>query len=94
MIAEAEAENLSSEEAKAKTHNTDPRIVCDIPLINQIPALMAPLSPAQRDRPWSMDELASRLRGRFSLRAHPMNISTKFQQLGWKRRRLYGKDFG
>ena len=40
----------------------------------QLESLMASLSPAQRNRPWTMDELVARLQGRYSARPHPMNI--------------------
>lgn len=50
---------------------------------DQIIALMASLSPAQRNRPWSMDELVARIQGRYSARPHPMHVGTALRQLGW-----------
>lgn len=88
LRAEAEAANLRrEEEAKAKTLNADPRVVCDTPLVDQIEALMRSLSPVQRNRPWSMDELVARLQGRYSARPHPMNVGQALRALGWIQRR-------
>ena len=89
LKAQAEAANLRSEEAKLKPHCADSRILCDTPLIDQISLLMASLPPAQRDRPWSMDELVARLKGRFSTRPHAMNVGTALRQLGWEPRRQW-----
>ena len=83
LKADTEAANLHSEEAKAKSHCADSRVLCDIPLVDQIEALMRSLSPAQRDRPWSMDELVSRLQGRYSARPHPMNVGQALRAMGW-----------
>jgi len=55
---------------------------------------MRSLSPAQRNRPWSMDELVARLQGRYSARPHPMNIGTAFRQLGWTMKRDWTRDGG
>ena len=87
LRAEVEAANLRSEEAKSKPQSADTRVLCDVELSDQITALMASLSPAQRDRPWSMDEFVSRLKGRYSARPHPMNVGTALRQLGWTQRR-------
>ncbi|HAY44898.1 MAG TPA: hypothetical protein DCY55_01280 [Gammaproteobacteria bacterium] len=84
---EAEAANLRREEVKAKFQNADSRVLCDTPLTDQITALMASLPPAQRNRPWSMDELVVRLSGRYSAKPHAMNVGTALRQLGWVTRR-------
>ena len=83
LRAASEEENLRIEEAKAKSQPTDKRIVCDTPLATQIESLMRGLSPAQRNRPWSMEELVVRLQGRYSTRPHAMNIGAALRQLGW-----------
>ena len=91
---QAEAANLRSEEAKSKPHCADSRILCDTALTDQITTLMVSLSPAQRNRPWSMDELVSQLQGRYSARPHPMNVGTALGQLGWEARRDWTRDGG
>ena len=48
LKASSDEVNLRREEAKVKTQHTDPRIVCDTPLTDQIEALMASLPPVQR----------------------------------------------
>ena len=83
LKAEAEAANLRAEQAKAKSQKTDKRILCDIPLTEQITALMTSLPPAQRDRAWSMGELVARLQGRYSVRPHAMHVGIALRQLGW-----------
>ena len=52
------------DEAMANLHRADPRVLCDKQLTVQIEELMRSLSPAQRDRLWSMDELAARLQAK------------------------------
>jgi hypothetical protein len=91
----AEADNLRrEEEAKDKHHHADPRVLCDIPLTEQIESLMRSLPPMQRDRPWSMDELVARLYGRFSAHPHPMNVGQALRALGWAQRRDWTRDGG
>ena len=70
----AEANLRQEEETKSKAQGTDPRVLCDKPLTGQIEDLMNSLSPAQRSRPFTMDELVARLQGRYSARPHPMNV--------------------
>ena len=82
------------EEASAKYRRADPRVQCDKSLTDQIEELMRSLSPAQRDRPWSMDELVNRLQGRYSARPHPMNVGQALRSLGWVSRRDWTRDGG
>ena len=59
----AEAEHLR-EQAKAKSHIVDMRMSPEwAPLTEQIETLMRNLPPAQRERPWAMEELCLRLKG-------------------------------
>ncbi len=92
----SDAANLRhQEEANAQRKPTDPRVLCDTPLTDQITTLMATLSPAQRNRPWSMDELVARLQGRYnSARPHPMNVGQALRALGWTQRRDWTHDGG
>jgi hypothetical protein len=87
-----EANLRREEEAKAKNPHADTRILCDIPLTNQIEALMRSLSPAQRNRPWSMDELVPRLQGRYSAHPHAMNVGQALRALGWLSKRDWTRD--
>ena len=72
----------------------DSRIVCAIPLTDQIKALMRSLPPAQRNRYWSMDDLTIRLQGRYN--AHPCAglVGQALRQLGWTQRRDWSQDGG
>ena len=73
------------EEAKATRKPADPRVLNDTPLADQIKDLMLSLPPVQRDRPWSMEELVARLKGRYSPRPHAMNVGQALRALGWTR---------
>jgi hypothetical protein len=86
--------NRRREEAKSKTKGADPRVLCDTPLTEQIEALMRTLSPAQRNREWSMEEWLVRLQGRYSARPHPMNVGQALRALGWKQRRDWTHEGG
>jgi len=44
------------------------------PLQVQIEELMRTLPAAQRDRPWSIDELVCRLEGKYRDRPHPADV--------------------
>ena len=86
--------NLRHEEAKVQTQHADTRVLCDKPLSEQIEDLMNCLSPAQRSRPFTMDELVARLQGRYSARPHPMNVGQALRALGWTQRRDWTRDGG
>jgi hypothetical protein len=94
LRATSDEANLHSEEAKLKSRSPDSRILCDVPLVDQITALMASLAPAQRDRPWSMDELVARLQGRYSARPHAMHVGQALRAMGWVTRRDWTRDGG
>ena len=83
LKADAEAANLRAKKSKSKSQKADKRILCDIPLTKQVEVLMRSLPPAQRDRPWSMDEFINRLEGRYSARPHPMKVGQALRSLGW-----------
>jgi hypothetical protein len=94
LQAASDEANLRSEEAKVKSHNTDTRVLCDTPLTDQIEALMRSLSPAQRNRPFTMDELVARLQGRYSRRPHAMQVGQALRALGWVSNRDWTRDGG
>ena len=72
----------------------DTRIHCDIPLVEQIEVLMRSLPPAQRNRPWSMDDLVARLKGRYNARPCAGEIGVALRRLGWTRSRDWSRDGG
>ncbi len=55
---------------------------------------MNSLSPAQRRRPFTMDELVARLQGRYSARPHPMNVGQALRALGYLQKRDWTRDGG
>jgi hypothetical protein len=65
----------------------DSRINCDTPLTEQIETLMRSLPPIQRDRPWSMDELVARLKGRFKTQPSAGDVGIALRKIGWTRSR-------
>ena len=72
----------------------DSRIQCDTPLTDQIEALMRSLPPAQRNRPWTMEELVTRLCGRYNARPCAGEIGIALRRLGWTRIRDWSQDGG
>lgn len=65
-----------------------------VPLTEQINTLMRSLPPAQRDRPWSVAELAARLNGRFKARPSHGDVGVALRALGWTRTRDWSHDGG
>ena len=63
-----------------------------LPWTNLSPPFSLP--PVQRDRPWSMEDLVARLRGRYSTRPHPMNVGQALRTLGWTQRRDWTREGG
>ena len=72
----------------------DSRIVCAIPLTDQIEALMRSLPPTQRNRYWSMDDLIIRLQGRYNARPCAGEVGQALRQLGWTQHRDWSQDGG
>jgi len=70
-----------------RPRETAGRIQCTTPLTEQIEALMRSLAPAQRDRPWSMEELLTRLQGRFKTRPSAGDVGIALRKIGWTRSR-------
>ncbi len=87
----AEDDRRRNEEARVKSAQSDSRVLCDIPLRDQLDALMRDLAPAQRDRPWSMEEFVIRLQGRYSTHPHPMNVGQALRALGWTQKRDWSR---
>jgi len=93
LKAEAAAERSRLERSKVSKRG-DSRVVCDKPLTEQIESLMATLPPAERQRRFTMDELCSRLSGRYSVRPHPMRVGEALRALGWQQRRDWTNEGG
>jgi hypothetical protein len=70
----------------------DSRIQCDTPLTEQIEALMRSLPPAQRNRPWTMEELVARLHGRYNARPCAGSVGVALRRLGWTRSRDWSQN--
>ena len=81
-------------ETNAKFRYADPRVLCHKALTEQLIELFRSLPPAQVNRRWSMDELVTRLQGRYSARPHPMNVGQALRVLGWVQRRDGTRDGG
>lgn len=88
------AKNESKEAIRAAERKRlrDSRIQCDIPLTNQIEALMRSLPPAQHNRLWTMDEFVARLYGRYNTRPCAGSVGIALRRLGWTRLRDWSKD--
>ena len=81
----------SSATKKAKRDANRNLINCDVPLENQITELMRTLPNAQKLRPWSMEEFAALLRGKFQQRPAYWKVATALRKLGWAYQRLWGE---
>lgn len=64
------------------------------PLTDQIEALMRSLTPAQRNRPWTMEELVARLHGRYNARPCAGSVGVALRRLGWTRIRDWSQGGG
>ena len=63
LKAEADAERTRFENSKVS--KTDPRMVCEKPLTQQIEELMAFLPPSEKQRRWTMAEFVANLSGHY-----------------------------
>lgn len=81
LQAEAETIKLRQQERRVK------------PLTEQIEELMRTIPPQLRDRPWSIQDLVSRLQGKYRDRPHTQHVGIALRQLQWKRLRLYSKGY-
>ena len=88
----AQRENIQAIRDAERKRLQDSRIQCDTPLTEQIEALMRSLPPAQRNRPWTMEELVSRLHGRYNARPCAGSVGVALRRLGWTRIRDWSKD--
>ncbi len=63
------------------------------PLIEQITELMQSLPYALKNKPWSMQELVSRLDGKYRDRPHAQLVGIALRQMGWTRKRLWNTQY-
>ena len=63
------------------------------PLTEQITKLMQSLPNALKNKPWSMQELVSRLDGKYRDRPHAQLVGIALRQLGWSRKRLWNTEY-
>ncbi len=89
QIQHEESKRLQEAEAEAKLAESIRTIKHTKPLAQQIAELMRTVPPALRNRPWSMEELVSRLTGRYRDRPHAKNVGEELRKLGWQRVRLW-----
>jgi hypothetical protein len=93
-LKEQQARMQAEREVENRKRLRDSRIQCDTALTDQIEALMRSLPPAQRNRPWTMDELVARLHGRYNARPCAGNVGVALRRLGWTRSRDRSQDGG
>jgi len=75
---------------KAAKQPSEPTAGCTS-LTDQIQALMSPLSSMQLNRPWSIDELLPRLKGRYQQRPATREVAKALRVLGWQQKRCWKK---
>lgn len=83
----ARAESKDAIRAAERKRLRDCRIQCETQLTDQIEALMRSLPPAQRNRPWTMQEFVVRLHGRYKQSPCAGSVGIALRQLGWTRTR-------
>lgn len=82
--ATAKSEKIESPAQQARTYK---------PLTEQITELMQSLPHALKNKPWSMQELVSRLDGKYRDRPHAQLVGIALRQMGWTRKRLWNTQY-
>ena len=85
IVEELQAKEQASTSLKASEVNND--VDQKPPLEQQISSFMQSLPPVLRYRPWTIQELRLRLKGRFKRYPSAGDIGIALQSLGWTRRR-------
>lgn len=90
-----EEKRLHEIKAKAQAEATTVKLQerCVKPLTVQITELMSTIPPSMRDRPWSIQDLVSRLQGKYRDRPHTQHVGSALRQLGWCRERRWGHGY-
>jgi hypothetical protein len=84
-LATAEANRLREDVARSKRPPTDPRIVCEIPLKQQVQEYLLSLPPVMRDKPISLMALRAHVLGRYNLRCSAGDLGIALTSLGFRR---------
>jgi hypothetical protein len=92
-LATADARRLREEEAKAKRPPADPRIVCEVPLKQQVQEYLRSQPPIMRDKPISLMALRAQLQARYT-NGNPSagDLGIVLTALGFSRKRDYSNE--
>jgi hypothetical protein len=85
----AEANRLRDEEAKAKRPHVDPRIVCEVPLKQQVQEYLLSQPPIMSNKPISLMALRAHTVGRYAIRPSAGDLGIVLTALGFTRKRDY-----
>jgi hypothetical protein len=82
----AKSNRQREEEARAKRPPADPRIVCEVPLKQQVQEYLLSLPPVMRDKPISLMALRAQLRAKY-VNGNPSagNLGIALSALGYTR---------
>jgi hypothetical protein len=83
----AETNRLREEKSRAKRPLADPRIVCEIPLKQQVQQYVLSLPPVMRDKPISLMALRAQVQGRYNSRPSAGDLGIALTALGFTRKR-------
>jgi hypothetical protein len=81
----AETNRLREDVARSKRPPADPRIVCEIPLKQQVQEYLLSLPPVMRDKPISLMPLRAQLQGRYNARPSAGDLGIALTALGHTR---------
>ena len=90
----AETNRLRDEEAKAKLPPSDPRIVSEVPLKQQVQEYLLSQPPIMRDKPISLMALRAQLSGAYASMPSAGNLGIALTALGFTRKRDYSNERG
>ena len=93
-LATAEANRLREEKAQAKLPSADPRIVCKVPLKQQVQEYLLSQPPIMRNKPISLMSLRAQLQGRYNSRPSAGDLGIALTALGFTRVRFYSIEGG
>ena len=88
-LATAEANRLREEKAQAKLPPSDPRIVSEVPLKQQVQEYLLSQPPIMRNKPISLMELRAQLSGTYASRPSAGDLGVVLTALGFVRKRDY-----
>jgi|TARA_B100001971_G_C18078638_1_gene477050 hypothetical protein len=88
----ADANRQREEKAEAKRPPTDPRIVSEVPLKQQVQEYLLSQPPIMRDKSISLMALRAQLQGRYNARPSAGNLGIALTSLGFTRKRDYSNN--